>query len=109
MKIRVCRSNQVQVDIDAPHATRKRRKFYQALCILTRETLFDYNWLDDRRSKSGKGYHITLTRSINMTVFERNYYAMLLGDDHWRSLFGHVRAVQHRRHPILFFEKSGPR
>lgn len=109
MKISRCRSNEIQVDIDSPNAARKRRKLYQALIILTRETKFDYISIHETRSKSGKGYHVTLTRSVKMSVYERNYYAMLLGDDHWRALFGHVRAVQHRRWPILFFEKGGPR
>ncbi len=109
MKIKVCRRNQIQVDLDAPHAARKRRKTYQALIILTRETPFDYTSIHENRSKSGRGYHITITRKVNMTPFERIYYAILLGDDHWRGLFSHVRAVQHRRHPILFFEKGSPR
>ena len=106
MKIRVCRRNQIQIDIDAPNAARKRRKTYTALGMLTRETDFDYVSLEETRSKSGKGYHITITRAKKMTWTESNYYGLLLGDDHWRGLFNHLRIAAHRRHPILFFEKG---
>jgi hypothetical protein len=106
MKALPCRRNQIQIDIDAPHAARKRRKTYTALGMLTRETDFDYIGLHEERSKSGKGYHITITRAKKMSWTESNYYATILGDDWWRALFNHIRIYQGRRHPILFFKKG---
>lgn len=102
MKIIYPESNQLQIDIDTPHAMSIFRtmeplinKFYKII------------YTEVKNSKSGyPKQHVTVTMENPVTNFERIAIQACVGSDRVREFLGVVQERNNDPHPTLFLEKT---
>jgi hypothetical protein len=98
------KENEIQIDIDRKKDLKEyedRLSFVQRFVSVTE--------IDRHKSKSGKGYHITLqlnaTNKLN-TIQDKILLQAVLCSDWKREFLSYVRVIQGNPHPTLFFEKK---
>lgn len=91
--------NELQIDIDAPWQMVVHQK---AMEIFRRE--YPGRPYTMTVSKSGKGHHVTIKMSWNMTDGERIAWQAALGSDPIRELLSLIRVRNGSEQPTLFCE-----
>lgn len=93
--------HQLQIDIDREEDI---VEFNCALDHLVNDTKLNVNDKQIHRSKSNKGYHITLTFTEPMGVWQRIALQFLLHSDPVREALNCKRVLLNDPFPIAFFE-----